>query len=472
MNVKLYSNFAKRKNSTKKPSTGGVIVTCDLKHPTSYKNPTLILSDSDISISVKTITYVIDNDTNVCYFVTDIRVMSYDVYEIDCKLDPLATYKTEILSSTQFVQYAAQNYKPFIPDTRLAQASEVISVTHDFTTSLYSNSGYYVLTCIGQNVDGRANMFVANYCITGAMLGKIADDMSTNDFITAVTNMVEKPFDSIMSIRYIPIEMTNARRQTLGIDNNYKAVYLGKHKVETAFGYFFNDGTNCINVTDTITCNWQYGNDWRLASPYTTGQLFIPGYGCVEINPLQCAYSLTVEFEIDAITGDVTAYILGKNEAWEVANIIATISYNIAIQIPIGHLAANPSGVISGVTSALMGAAGMAFGGVGAVAGAAAIGGGVGNSIISAQMSTPSSKGGIGGRSFITSPLMCLIERYTNTNNIDCMASTNGRPVMGDCPLFAFSGFVQCGNASVEIAGNDEDREAINAALDSGIFIE
>ena len=472
MNVKLYSNFAKRKNSTKKPSTGGVLVTCDLKHPTSYENPTLILSDSDISISVKTITYVIDDDTKVCYFVTDIRVTSYDVYEIDCKLDPLATYKTEITSSTQFVQYAAQNYLPFIPDTRLAQASEVITVTHDFSTALFSNSGYYVLTCIGANTDNRSNMFVTNYCMTGAMLGALAGEMSDGDFLTDIDNMVNKPFDSIMSIRYIPIEMTAARLTILGMSNNYKAVILGKKTSGTSFGYFFNDGTNCITITDSITCSWNYGNDWRIANPYTQAQLFIPGYGCVDINPLQCAYALTVQFEIDAITGDVTCYIFGQNEALMPLNIISVISYNIAVQIPIGHLAANPSGVISGVSGVALGVAGVATGGVGYLAGAAAIGGGIGNTIINASMTTPSSKGGIGGRSFINGPLMCLIERYTNTNTINCMQQTSGQPVMMDYNLSAFSGFVQCANASVEIAGNYEDREAINAALDSGIFIE
>lgn len=471
MNIILYSNFAKRKNSTKKPNSG-VSVTAELKRNTSLEHPTFVLSDSDISISLNTVTYVTDSLKKKCYFVTDIRVQPYDVYEIDCTMDPLATFKTEITTSVQFVQYAAQNYMPFIPDTRLAQSSEVITVTHDFSTSLFSNTGYYVLTCIGENTDSRSNMFVTNYCMTGAMLGVLAGEMSSGDFVTKVENMVSKPFDSIMSIRYIPIAMTAQRQTDLGISNNYKQVILGSKTSDASFGYFFNDGTNCITVSDSITCSWQYGNDWRIASPYTQAQLFIPGYGCVDINPLQCAYALTVQFEIDAITGDVTCYIFGQNEALMPFNLISVISYNIAVQIPIGHLAANPAGVISGVSGLALGVAGLATGSVGYLAGAAAIGGGIGNTIINASMTTPSSKGGIGGRSFINGPLMCLIERYTNTNNITCMQQTNGLPVMMDYSLGSFSGFVQCANASVELAGMDAERDAVNNYLNTGIFIE
>ena len=50
MNIKVWSNFSKRKNSTKQP-TGGSTITVTLKDQCSILSPVFILSTLDFTIS-------------------------------------------------------------------------------------------------------------------------------------------------------------------------------------------------------------------------------------------------------------------------------------------------------------------------------------------------------------------------------------------------------------------------------------
>lgn len=467
MNINIYTGFSKKKNSTKVPTGTGTAVTASLKRQTSYHNPVFVLSPVT-GVTMEDISYI--KYGSHYYFVTDITVVPNNVYEISCAEDPMATHRSEILGSTQYVLYSASKFYPFIPDPRVPQQSEVISKPHDFSIVPFTESGgYYVVSCISERTGGRGEEFVTNYMVDSMNLSGLVDMLIDTAWAPSLINTMGKPFDCISSIRYIPISDSTVRTD-LSM-SSLSDIILGTENMNPAQGYIFPTSSNIVSKSETLTIGWHYSADWRISSPYTTGDLFIPGYGLVEINPLQCAYSITVEFNYDAVTGDVTVYILGRNEALDPDTLIATINYNVAVQIPLAQLGSNPSGMITSVGVAAGAALGLSLG-MGGLAAAGALAGGVGNAIIAANTRTPSAKGSITGRSWLAPPLMCLVERYINTIDVDSMKTTEGMPLMEETTLSTLSGYCKCENASVSIAGYDSDRDYINNVLNSGFFIE
>jgi len=92
MQITLYENFAKKDNSTLRPSIGGTVIDCFLKNSTSITNPTFVLTVENFNI-----TYVKWDDRY--YFVSDIMSIKNGVIELSCSLDVLATYKEQILQN-------------------------------------------------------------------------------------------------------------------------------------------------------------------------------------------------------------------------------------------------------------------------------------------------------------------------------------------------------------------------------------
>lgn len=466
MNINVFTGFSKKKNSTKVPTGTGTAFTASLKRQTSYHNPVFVLSPIT-GVSMEDISYV--KYGSHYYFVTDITVVPNNVYEISCVEDPMATHRSEILGSTQYVAYSASKSYPYIPDPRVPHQAEVIARPHDFSMVPFTESGYYVVSCISKRTGGRGEEFITNYMVNSMNLSGLVDMLIDTSWAQSLVNTMGKPFDCISSIRFIPVSDSTVRTD-LGM-SSLSDILLGTENMNPAQGYIFPVASNIVSRNESITPGWHFSQDFRLSNPFTTADLFIPGYGVVEINPLQCAYSLTVNIDVDAVTGDVTVYIFGKNEALDSASLIATLNFNVAVQIPLAQLGSNPSGMITSVGVAAGSALALSLG-MGGLAAAGAMAGGLGNAIIAANTRTPSAKGSITGRSWLAPPLMCLVERYINTVDPDTLQSTMGKPLMEPTILSSLSGYCKCENASVSISGYDDDRNYINNILNSGFFIE
>ena len=96
MNIKLYQNFSKRKNSTRRPG-GGVNYDVYLKENTSLNDPVFIMDNVGNLLSSYNYCYAF----NRYYFIDDIVSISNDHVELHCSTDYLATYKDDILNYIQ-----------------------------------------------------------------------------------------------------------------------------------------------------------------------------------------------------------------------------------------------------------------------------------------------------------------------------------------------------------------------------------
>lgn len=468
MNIRLF-NFSKRKNSTKQPTlSSGIAVTAELKQHTSIENPTFILSDSDITgISLLNVTYVVDTDNSHYYFVTDKRVQPYDVIEIDCTTDALATNKTAILSSVQYVLYSASQNDLMIPDPRiLSEKNDYHFVSDKLQNGAadmeLDRTGCFVLTACSANY---GNYFVTNYLMDHANIKLLAKylfdkDLWLQDFWDGgLDQLFLNAYESIISLLWIPINFTEITQGATA-----SIVQLGKDNISwagnTVYGYVM-PGDARKSYSGSLIHTWHYKDDWRLAAPYTTAKLYVPGYGMIDINPCECRNGIYVYTTIDALTGDALTDISGDAQIS-----IATLQYNLGVNIPIAQMTPNAMGGIAQIAGGI---------GMAATGGVAAAVAGAATAVKGATdlfNSTPSFKGGLGGKSWFTMPYYGIKERYMDTRALNEFNTVKGMPLFKTVTLSTLSGYCQCENASVPLSCDDSERDTVNEFLNNGFFIE
>lgn len=107
MNITLYSSFYKRHNSTKlppvDPGLSAVTYNCYLLDATSITNPVITIEREAIERPfVYTFNYAYISDFNRYYFIDDITSVN-NLWVFRMSVDVLASYKSAILSSSQYV---------------------------------------------------------------------------------------------------------------------------------------------------------------------------------------------------------------------------------------------------------------------------------------------------------------------------------------------------------------------------------
>ena len=159
--VTLYS-FTKRKNSTLQPSGGGVDLNCELKQPTSYKNPVFLFFVEDGFPW----NYLQWDDWY--YFIEDVVSVRNDLFEVHCSLDVLATYKAEIGATSAFVLYDTTANTEII-DTRLSQKTTAIQ-TYASSAPVFTLGNCILLGIVG---DGGVGIYSVSQGTANNILNSI-----------------------------------------------------------------------------------------------------------------------------------------------------------------------------------------------------------------------------------------------------------------------------------------------------------
>ena len=104
MNVRLYT-YSKKVNSTAHPSTsGGTGYSCTLKDPSSLLNPVILLKISNPTNK----NYAYIEEFGRFYWIRD-WVSDHNMWEAHLQVDPLASWRSGIRASSQYVDRADQN---------------------------------------------------------------------------------------------------------------------------------------------------------------------------------------------------------------------------------------------------------------------------------------------------------------------------------------------------------------------------
>lgn len=295
MTLTLYI-FSKKKNSTARPVSSGTPVEVKLKRSTSVLSPVFLL-DGDIDTMVL-FTYALWDGRY--YFITDMSIETNNLLSISCRVDVLATYKSDIGAYTAYVERSASLYDVMISDSYVSQSNSY--VTHNSTISAqlpyWSFTGTFLIRVVGQ-AEENSSLGVTTYAVSSGQMKTLFDFLFTDsnfDFLTDTSvKSFFNPFQYIVSVTWFPMV----------------ASAFGSTSSNVKFGWW-NSGVSAVLVTNPVvnfTANINIPSssfsDFRsVDTRWTSLLLRLPGCGCYAINPLQAGSSLELRYGIDVATGE------------------------------------------------------------------------------------------------------------------------------------------------------------------------
>ena len=481
-----FGSFSKRRNSTKQPSGLPDSRNCKLKETTSIDAPTFIISGDDFN-------YNYAQWGSRYYFITDIRSVHNGLTEIDCVLDPLATYKAEILASTQYVAYSSVSGGIWLPDTRIPiQKNAIVARAATTLNFLFTTGGFYVLSAIGDGDGCRT------WVTDSANIKKMINNISQWKDTVGNTIKSALPYESPTSDMQAYQNLTEAIIGTGVVGNAYTdAPNCIRSCIWVPFFIsFFTEGngdtiklgafdtgatayeckTSPVSRTATVNIPWQY-SDWRRAVCEDV-YLYLPLVGMVSIpsDEIVNESALNIEWSATATDGCIAYRITAGNQ------VVGTYGANCSVNYPIGISQQASAGEI--VQTAFEGAQRTVTSGLHAarpLAGAASKADFaftaidfVYDTINTAMTRHNTCIGGIGGGAGtgLSLDAECFTVAHPTVIQPADMQQTMGIPTMKPIQLSQCTGYCQCVNAHVEAPAMAAELDAIDAMLNSGFYIE
>ena len=473
MNIKLFSDFSKRKNSTLQPS-GGIVKQVFLKEDTSILSPVFVLNEA-----IANYTYIAA--FNNYYFVTDVVNLDANRCELHCSLDPLATYKQEIAAYPAFVERAASAFDVFVNDPLLSQRQILLRETQNLTSlsDFYdTGAGCFLVECMAKDqgivLYATSNLEPYKYILTPGVY-------TAQDKTDWIQSTIAQSFDLdvyIGHVKWFPFKASDLGTLLSG------TFPIGPVDIAAALGGSWSysvykvsqtaSGTKHTAVTLTLPSTNNFGDFRDCNNQYSQYTLYLPGVGLVALDAAVIGFAITnsrtiqVDIYVDLVSGEVTYLLRLLTTGGGASAFIGRYSGNISVDVPIGKSAVD-------VTKS----AKMLAGSIGAGAAAGGVWGAVGGALVGAVEAiynhmTPDTSmiGGSGNKSEIFYNRGNLVLGRKQYGAKDFPTSVAGRPLMQNIILGNLSGYIKCGNASVPVNAPDSVRDEINRYLNTGFYME
>lgn len=457
-----FTTESKRENSTRQ-RTMSTVHNCVLKNGCSLLYPTLLLELDTDTFPAYTGFKIEDRYYNV----TDIKSVRQNLFEISGEVDVLATYKSDIGNSTEYVTRAAGAYNPYVIDSKYPALADTDLASVYLTGLATDQEGTYIVGIVGTGNDNPSMVtyYAFNaYTFTELMLALFDEnylDGSIPDITLELQKELVNPFQYIVSCYWYPIPYSYF------VSNGFLAtVYFGWWTAQ----YTVDGGLNtvvAIQIPETIRVySWEetfnppkhpqnatrgiYLND----SPYTRYTLNCYSFGSIPLNPSPFVDgdAGVIEIDCDVFTGIAQMYI-----ACAGSRLHTSISqFGVPIQIN-----QNTANVIGGMISAFGGVAALVNGRIGILAG-------IGSAIEGAfpQVQTNGANGS--KVAFLQTPN--IVGEFRNIADED--NTTMGRPLCAPRQINTLSGYIQCENVDIQLASTSAERNKVIDFMESGFFYE
>ena len=476
MKLKYWTDFSKRKNSTKQPlDTQATEIDVKLKDDCSVVNP--VIETSSIPINAN---YFYIDDFKRYYFLDNTERTSQQLKNMAAEVDVLATYKSQIGSTVAHIAYASSGFNKEITDGRIAVEGTKDIYQTSGTNLGFNSVGCYIIGVISNDSLGKLGA-ISYYAIDAWSAQTLFNSMLDHQFMDDLDQYFNgKTIDLITYCMWIPMAI-NALIAIGLVDSGHLTITLGKESVNLA-AYALQAAVGVIRVSSspvsdtasiTIPNKWR---DFRDCQPYSSLSLFLPGIGLTDlnINDFYNSDHVKIKTWIDITTGDVIYRIMNDN-----GDVMKTLSFNTGCNIPLAQISTNAAGAlasIGGVAGGVTGlAAGAAMGNIpGVVAGGVGMMAGASSAVMAANQRSASVKGTNNGRvGFATLQaflvlVQCITEDCDDTNYV----ARCGRPVGKTQAISNHSGYVQCEGASCSMPGTAIEKDRVNSYLNSGFFYE
>lgn len=534
MNIVLWRT-TKRDNSTATPDSEPTWFTDRLSFDVSLKEPTDVLNPSFI---LKIPGHAGQNYLRAFgryYWISSIRILANELFELNCKIDPLGSYRGHIRNTEAYVIYDSTPNTE-IPDNRLGVQTTPTTAqsTTEMPWGFASGNGTKFIALVGDGdlvTQHKAQSATGVYSVTDSDIQKIGMDFTVSDISDVLQTGWNSTFpswlyfdtsagrlDSINDIRLaIQDSIDNAdiagvigyfcilvmvfpvfgvilplidviRGLILDRDilTNIKSCYWlpfdcrdeGTSYSDIAVGSFVDNlpGAKLINTpykttVVNVSIPWQY-SDWRNVQN-TEIQIFIPLIGNVNIpaSAVKGHSTITVRMNLNMYSGAFSVRLQCGDTT------LGSFGANCAMPILIGDSNPDTPAITNTVVGVAGAVAGVATGNVALTAGAVASGI---QSGLNCLQPVATSVGGIGGGAGnqLGIVIVCTTICHNTSDTPSDLLPIIGTPT-NVLKALTGSGFCQCMQAHMSMNAvtgesypTESEVQQVNSALNTGVFLE
>ena len=453
MVIECYSGFSKKPNSTKQPS-GGSSKTVRLKDNCSVLNPVFLLNGYDLSHN-----YV--KWGSRYYYIDDIVIVANDLAEYHCSTDALATFKSYIGASTQYILRSASAYNGRIVDNYYPALAKNTHEANMITSPFDKSAGTYIIGMQGKGSGGNGGA-VTYYAGSASSMKALVNYMLNSPSSYQVSEISEElltcifnPLQFIVSCMWFPFGVPTMNGDvTCGW---WPVSGSGLRQVST-----LEWGTN-FSISIPKHPKASSRGDYLNLLPFSKYMLDAGPWGIIPLDNFNLldASSLTCDYKVDLMTGSGRLNVQFRDKV-AYSNIYTT---QIGVPIQLGQNAFNQgaltgsaSGAVGTIKSAISGdPVGMLFNGLGAIGNAAAM-----------SQAVPSMLGSNGTISFHNS--FGILADFLDVSDDNLVE--NGRPLCETRTISGLSGYMLCENADLDLPASPSEKEAILSYMNGGFYYE
>lgn len=460
----VYPEFSKRKNSTKIPTNEGQQIQAVFKEPTDLLSPILRLKRSDWPSNT---TYCKLEGFERRYFIKNITESNYDQIIVELEMDELGTFRSGILSTTQFVIRSTSDYDVRITD-RLNPAKSGRNPVEQRTQVITGDGsvGGFCLGVIGKSTSSSKCDAVTYYGMNKATMYSFMNYMfDTANFTEIGSNEVVKsffnPFQYVSTCMFFPMDFA--------LGELYES---GAGQTNIQFGWWDSGISGYIpdslyyrkSYTLNIPRIYSPNDDYRNYEPFSSYSLHVPCCGDIALSPsaLRTSTTITVEMNVDYVTGVCETFVYADGQSSGGRFLLCTMCGQMGVPVALAQISQDISGAIDNVLE-----------GVGNISVLNPLGF-AGNVMDAVESLIPqsSSFGKNGNRSnFAYDQYIRFTLKYSEQPEVN--ASIDGKPLYQSKQLSALSGFCQCRNAHYyDMNAFSSELDIIDRYLNGGFYIE
>lgn len=456
MQITVYRNFAKEKNSTKIP-TGGEVVSCVLKVPTTRLNPTFILDMTDT-----TITHIKWDDRY--YFVNDYNHMTNNITEYVCSVDAMGSWKTSIGSSSQYVVRSASEFDTYVIDTMYPTTTNMGRVAFPISglSDISTDNGTFVLG-IMNGIEDTSGGAIAYYAFTPAGLRQFMEFMFDGSYLAVDKDLVN-PSQYIISCMWYPFAISGTSPARV-----YFGYWAAEHEGTELWANLINENSRLQTFIGSVTIDEHPGvadrGKYMNCNPYRSAIASVYGFGQMPLDTMYLVNDQTVNvtIKVDIFTGMGTLVIYTLN-AYEV--IRNQTQFGVPFQL--SQFTNSTS-----IGSRLLGAVGQGVQAVGEW-----IGGG--SSVLLSQIGSAGDAYKYKDAKVTSIGSNGDITNYTFTpvilvDYMDVVGDDNarlGKPLFKHRTISSLSGYIKCASVDIEIPATQTEKDMIVSYMEGGFYYE
>lgn len=489
-----FYTFSKRKNSTAVPS-GGSSKNIYIKDPSSVLSPQILIETSNPTAY----NYCYIPTFDRYYFISD-WVSDHNMWQANCSVDVLASWRSTILNSYQYVTRSATHKNSNIIDSRYPMTKQVQVVTDKQSSpfdAVDPNLGdvpTYVMGLISNTDQAATKIQGIQYLqLTRGQARQILRMLLNQDYFNlgpaealfgitpAVIKTIMNPSQYISESYILPFKRTGdtcAFPKAI-VSSGDSSIGLGWWSVPVSGLGTVYSISGADNVSRNITRNVQFNigahpqstshGDYTNKSPFSQFTLFAGPFGEI---PLDINLTGTVGLDIYCriitdFKGNSTLWVKALNHSAdfddELNQILGKRKTNVAVDMPMIVGKTNAVGAVTSMTGIATGAA---------LSGGASLPLSTGGVIDAAASLMPRfySTGSASSDAFILEPWY-LQSEYHLLAAENSAVNIIGSPFMDTIQLNELNGYTECDNVWLDIPCYESEYDEIINYLKTGFYI-